>query len=365
MTTTLLLLLLLSAARHAGGPRVGTGTMTWWGMALAAMCETYGTGLTMALAWPVAWRLLGDRLSFARAARRIGTALPWVLLAACTLHHLYGVRLLRRAGDSVPWSAVGPGAVAMGLLAGAAALPVLGAYGLAALALGFFGTHVAYPVQLVALGLAGLGGLAWSSLRAADGETRRWCAVVALLWVASYAAIAVGRGEQLLTHTGSWVQIGAVERYHYSGTALACIGLALLLRSSPAATVLSPTARRVAVLALLGVVTAGAVRNRARIDLHEPQRREVASILAQVRTAVAATPPGGVTRIPLVPFATGTWLMWFPGSAGVFAIAFPTNTLDGRRVVFESINQTLLERAHRGRRLRSLILPKGAPVPAG
>jgi hypothetical protein len=94
-----------------------------------------------------------------------------------------------------------------------------------------------------------------------------------------------------------------------------------------------------------------------------------AGVLAEVRAAVAAAPPGATVEIPNREFgAVGVinvgYRDRFPGTAAVFAIFHPDDVVDGRRVVFTSSDPLVLKGRLAGRRSPALLRELPAPAPA-
>ena len=106
--------------------------------------------------------------------------------------------------------------------------------------------------------------------------------------------------------------------------------------------------------------------NAAPIPRFDDQQRTVDDVLAHVRTAVDAAPPGADVFIANRDFMYSYRLsmqvgqadfpLRYPGWAAIFAIYHPSDVVDGRRVYFVVDDPAKVAAWQRGRRGASLIV---------
>jgi hypothetical protein len=208
--------------------------------------------------------------------------------------------------------------------------------------------------------------LAWAvAAWRAPSRQRATLLAFAALAVAIYGLIAVGRGPlagPLFRKTSA--QVGATPRYHYAPHAvLAVTWCAVLSTLAPGRLA---RGRDVLAVAWGFLLLAGLARNGVHVDRHDASRAEVGRALATLRAAIAAAPPGETVYVENAPLSAFGWLPNTmdqpPGLAGLFIIAFPTDTVDGRVVRFVEPQASEHDLAHRraGRSARLLVEAPGS-----
>ena len=176
-------------------------------------------------------------------------------------------------------------------------------------------------------------GVAWACARSSRERRLEICGFL-LIALASYAAIAVGRGGLMQPQVPALWAVSS-PRYHYVGTIGIVVALCLTLASVPRRERSQGPLLFLAWLALalpLDVLSTRSTESHTGIV----SRRQHRKAESRVRKAVAKRPEGTsvyientgykpVRRLPLVRF---------PGEAAVFVFTFPENEVDGRRVYF-------------------------------
>lgn len=365
MVATILLLVLdqLTRVGAADEPLPPRTAWLWYALLLAGT-TCFGTGIGVALVFPVVLFLL-----LPVAWRQPVVRLAYLALPAVTLGVYFALRQLSGWIEPLPFSeAVHRTAATSGLWnAPAMLLPLLGfAVGGSALGHGFeparfpdartWVTSAAFAV--------GLGLVAWRG----DWKTRRAALAMAALAVGVYAVVAVGRAQVYTMFSVPVARAAAEPRYHYVGTIPVVILLCLVLGQLGRIGWLSAVPRSLLLAAGLGLSLAGYARSTFRIDEHPATRDYVTRTIREIADTVAAAPPG--TTVYLENGATqpviGPWLdVFLPGRAGLFLFVSPADDLlDGRHVRFVERNPKVLEfwAARPGTRLATLLVP---PQPAG
>lgn len=365
LVATIVLLVLERLARlgAAGEPLPRRTAWLWYALLLAGT-TCFGTGIGVALIFPVVLFLL-----LPAAWRQPGVRLAYLALPAVTLVAYFGLRRLAGWIEPLPFSEqVHPMSAASGLLfAPAMLLPLLGvAVGGSALSYFFQPEH--FPdtrtwVTVAALAV-GLGLVAWRG----DWKERRGALAMAVLAVGVYAVLAVGRAQVYTAFNLPLARAAAEPRYHYVGTIPVVILLCLALQQVGRIGWLSAVPRGLLLAAGLGLSVAGYARSNVRIDEHQATRDYVTRTLRGIVDTIEASPPG--TTVYLENGSTnsviGPWLeVFFPGRASLFLLLSPADDLlDGRHVRFVERNPRVLEfwAARPGARLTTLLV---APQPAG
>lgn len=348
MATTCVLAALLMLARTAdAAPRRILAVL----LLLVVAGTSFGVGLGVTMAMPaVAFLLLPPG-----AARRRAVFAFLVLAAATPIAYFGAQNFSTTAYGRSP-------AMAYQLTAqrywmnSLHLLLELFSYGVACLALGM--VHRPLPAGELAIA-GGLFALAAAvMLMRADGRTRGRVLAFLLVAASAYAVVAagramVGRGSRAALMAGS-------PRFHYLAVAALVVAVCLLLMG---------VARRIPRLArvgrvllpawIAGVLVVHAWRGPV-LPGYSYCRTETMQVLADIRSAVAAA-PGENVHIDNRGFKCIGPMLYaarhrFPGWAGVFALYFPTNVVEGRRVYFLESNALALERASRGRRTAGLMV---------
>src|SRR5262249_5872696 len=212
---------------HACDERVpAPATLARWWVLLLAAATCFGTGIALALVFPiVAWLLLPATPAAARAAAVL--ALLWLTVPLLYLadHWLwvrfYGGHPQAVVLGSVQWrEPVAPAEMLAGLLA----------HGIAAVHLGFVWPRADVPAFVWWAVVAGYAAAVAGVLVVGPRSRRRAVLAVLLIATATYAAIATGRGNLYLMFgpTATPFSTAATPRYHYLGTlalvVITCLG---------------------------------------------------------------------------------------------------------------------------------------------
>ena len=355
LATTAALVIFDQVARLAERDRSpGAPTLClWYALALVG-ATSFGVGIGVALVLPFVLLLLLP--ASARAAR------VWVpflsLLAVIPILYVVLIRVYAWV-SAQPLSAIDMAAVLT--LPYLRYIPLI-LFRLIGLGLGrlLFGFVSPAPWEpwisgvLEALLVVWLAAVAWRS----PGQPRRTIAAYALLAIACYGMIVVGRAAFL--YGASAELLATNSRYHYLGLAFLAVLLALGLAQTPAPRWFSRRAQGAAVAAWLAFTLVAFALIGPRVDHHAAARAQVADFIAAVHREVAAQPAGTVVYIrnrsflplpnPLLPPEL------FPGWAAAFTVFFPRDEVDGRRVRFVEPNRAVLGSALRGARTRALLV---------
>ena len=365
MVATILLLILDRLARlGAAGKPLPPRTACLWYALLLAGTTCFGTGIGVALVFPVVLFLL-----LPAAWRQPGVRLAYLALPAVTLAAYFALRQAAEWIEPLPFSEqVHRASAASGLWDAPAMLLPLLAFAVGGSALGHFLEPEHFPDARTWLTIAvfavGLGFVAWRG----DSKARRAALAMAALAVGVYGVVAVGRANVYTTFGVPLARAAAEPRYHYVGTIPVVILLCQALVQIGRIGWLSAVPRGLLLAAGLGLSLAGYARSSFRIDEHRATRDYVTRTTREIVDAVAASPPGTTVYLengntdPVI----GPWLdVFLPGRAGLFLFLAPVDdVLEGRHVRFVERNPRVLEFwAGRPRaRLTTLLV---APRPAG
>jgi hypothetical protein len=336
-----------------GGAVVSPRRAAAWAVALGLGSTCFGTGLGLAAVLPIAtaltlprkqlpWRSAG--ITFLGAAAALGM---YQLFRAYSPEFSAEERLLTSVRALVP--AIPNALVLSGHLL---------AFGTTTLLLGFLGLDRGYP-SAVGSGAAAMAAMAvLAALWIADTSTRRRLLALALLAVAAYGSIALGRVYVVaMANLSLAAAAGNQPRWHYLPIALlaALLSTAFAVLAARGAavrhTVHAGAALWMAARVVLLVVRPLAIQ-------HWPQERaDSAAFVKMVRDRVAATPPGQVALIENRPFGPTRLVPdALIGSVGAFVIFFPDDTVDGRTVRF-AVSEHEWELAQkRGGRVAALVV---------
>lgn len=351
LLTTVVLLLTGSLVGHiTGGRTLSTGRALVWGMAVVIGGACFGSGLGIAIAFPLATVLALPRDQRSGRALAVLAGASFLILAVYALTRQYGSGFEARARElTSPTTALMalPSVITM-----TAQLMGFGAY---ALGVGTLAPDVPPTGWLMGLAVAAAGALAITGWIVADPPMRRAQLALWLLLASVYATTAAGRAA-VIEALGSPVLRAALwPRYQYLALALLVLALSAALRA-----IQSRSAEaRGAVRGAAGVWAAFRllllVVRPPSIDLHANDRTATATALATIRRTVAATPPGAVARIANRPLPTETIPWLFPGWAALFVIHFPDDIVDGRPVRFLVSEEDWARIQARGGRIASLV----------
>jgi hypothetical protein len=205
--------------------------------------------------------------------------------------------------------------------------------------------------------LAGAGFLAvvlGGSLASAPAS-RRAFAALAMLALVAYGAVALGRASFFGVFHYPLSRAATAARYHYIPlallTAVLCLALLPLRTWHARASRALDLAAGTFVLARLSLLAV----HPFPIDHHDAQRHAVEAVLARVRAAALAAPPGAVVRVENQPFPPALIPWLFPGSAGVFLIFDPRDSVAGRQVRFVAAEGDWRLAQERGGRIARLV----------
>jgi hypothetical protein len=348
LATTLLFAVLADLARLQG-PVTPRRALTW-ALVLLVGSTAFGVGLAVGVVFPLAAVLLLPSGALGRRALLILAALAPVVLA--TYAGVWAVRELLYGqsaeavfdliGRVMSWTVVV--GMTLHLMAFATAEVVLGALTGA--------SGYPSPASWAVVGLA-LAVVAVAAARAPADVGRRLAGLI-LLALAAYALIALGRANlyAMVIHYGP-ERSSTVERYHYLGSAVLAVTLAVALAPLAARWRLPTRVWDVALVSVLALGAAVRVLRGMAIDHHDVDRRQAREVLDAVETGIATTPPGGDVYVrnrffqPLF-MVRGPRAVTFPGSAAVFMLFYPENTVDGRRIHFVDGDRNLLHDAKSG-----------------
>jgi hypothetical protein len=309
-----------------------------WGLLLLGASTSFGTGIAITMAMPgIAWLLLPPTPTRWRAT--LGLA----LVAACVAAGYFGLQRLAAYLFSQEQINIAMVAVDQwrAVLWGAWLLMI---HGVTVLLLGPLAHYASiahwceYALTAAALVAVGAG------FAVANAEERRLMIACLLPFGIGYLMIAAGRAVFL-------VQYGprVLEQAHYHYTApltlaiLAAVVLAALSRRW------RPSAAASSVMLALWYVTFAAVQLTAgpAIAHHDTERELADQTLAQIKALVLSRPPGSDVYIRnRLFFGVGPFVLTspetFPGIAGLFAVYYPDQLLEGRRVFFVERNPRVL-----------------------
>ena len=322
--------------------------------ATAVATTSFGVGIGVAVAMPAVAFLL---LPPGRERRR--TVLAFSAFAVATpiayfgLQHLYAATYGGSAGLTFLMAAQRYWQNSVRLTA------ELLFYASACLLFGIAHQPPRYP-SAVATALVGIAALAFAAAFAiASGRARRNILALLLLAIAAYAVIGAGRG--LFARGERIAGLASAPRFHYLGPALVAAALAVALGEvARRVTFLASAGRVVLPLWLAAVFATHALRG----PIPRPfaySRHETTQTLAAIRAAIAKGHPGEAVYIENRGFRSIGLLLYearqrFPGWAGLFAIYFPSNLVDGRRVHFLESDSKVIESAADGRRTAGLLV---------
>jgi hypothetical protein len=351
--------MVLAALAHLGSALAEGGVLaapaaTFCGALLAVGGASFGTGLGIAAAFPAMMLLALPR------RQRPWSGIAILVLAAAAVFALYAVARIRSPDlDARARELLSLHAALAGLPATLLFEMLLIGAGLGMLFLGFLWPDAVAPWAISAVASAVLGIIVPVAWLRSDGQSRRRLLGLAVLVLAAYGAVAIGRTNVLRAVSYSLPTAAEWPRYHYLPLALlailACAVLARLRARSARA------GRLVLYVVALWMAARGfvLVTRPLPIDHHAADRTATEAALGTVRAAVAATPPGGTARIenrpfpPMLPFPG----VVFPGLAGVFVVYFPENAVDGRPVRFVVSAKDWEQAEQRGGRIAALVVP--------
>jgi hypothetical protein len=334
MVATILLVVLDQLARLAAtGERLPPRWACLWYVLLLLGTTCFGTGIGVALVFPVILFLL-----LPAAWRQPGVRIAYLALPAVTLAVYFGLRTLSG------WIQPLPLPESMQLMAARTGLrdvplmllPLIGfAVGGAGLGHAFDpGKFVdARTWVMIAALVLGLGLAAWRG----DWRTRRTMIAMAALAVSVYGVVAVGRAHMYIVFAYPLAKAATEPRYHYVGTIPIVILICQVLQQIGRIGWLSAIPRSLLLAVGLSLQMGMYLLSGFQIDQHPSTRAYVTRTFEEMRDAVAASPAGttvyienGETQTVLGPMLR----MFLPGRAGLFLFLSPDDRQDGRPVRF-------------------------------
>lgn len=359
MVAGFMLFLLAQLAQVADGRPVGRYAPALWCLLLLAACTSFGVGIGLTLMFPlVAFLLLWESPS----RRRV--VLTFCVLAV-VVPALYFA--LTRLTTIIYQPRTAPLFLETNPVTNAIMLAHIVACGIATLLVGQFAPDLAYPslaaYAVIALFVAGLAAALWT----APPPIKRRLLVCIILALGCYGIIVAGRAS-FFAAAGRPQAFIRPGRYHYAPPIPLAIALCLLLAYADKRFTLRPEAKTGLLLGYMFLIGLAYARFGKPINNHNQARRETDGVLAAIRQAIDATPPGQNVYIEHRPFQSlGPIFVMrqdiFPGNAGVFVIFYPENVVDGKPVFFATTNSKLLSAAKEGHRTATLIVepPPTAP----
>ncbi len=358
---TIFLGVLLSLARLAGRHAdIPPRTAIVWLLLLLAGTTCFGTGIAIALAFPVVLFALSDE-----AWRRPGVRWAGGLLPLATIGLYVALRRLYPYIAPLSWQETFQEQVALSGLASAPAMAfhLLG-FSLTATLLGFFAPTTSYSARTTAIALTiFVAGLAFVVARG-DRRTRRIAFAMLAVAAAIYGLVAAGRAALYAAIEVPAAKAATVARYHYAGSIPVVVLLTLLVQQLGRLPVLR-SAPRAAVLAVAlaigayGFASAGSPVTQLRTQCRDYFVETMQGIAYDVRAATPGDPvyldnrttPRFVLGITLPEEA-------FPGRAAVFLLAQRSEAMDGRKVRFVEHDEDVLSyyRARPQSRLARLLV---------
>lgn len=339
--------LLWHLARLADGARLSAWAPMGWALLLLGAITSFGIGIGVALAMPLAaWLMLP-----AGPTRRV--AVPVLLGIALFAVGLY---FAMARSFALPGSRSGGFLASPGYWA-----PVTGfvahlfGYATVRALTGTLPAAVPYPGPAAAALAAGGVGVLVTAMAIGPREMRRRTLALLIVAAGGYGLIAVGRAVFL----GGGAAAGRVNRYHYFGLAL--VVAALCVAASALATRWRASQRlRDGILGLaIAALVVGWARSPQRIDHHDETARQAQAALQSIDRAIDAVPSGQSVFVSNPPFAglgpLYTAKTVFPGWAGLFVIHHPDNMVRGRPVYFIEPDWKVRE-TMRGRRTAGLLV---------
>lgn len=347
-----LLLILLSADRAADLAVRPVLLVLWYALALgAATC--FGTGIALAMVLPVVLALLlpGWRRAW-RSRLPLISLLIVVPLLYFALHKLYQIAFaVQGVRDPFQRMIESLGSVPTGMVRTLA-------FAMFRLLLRPLPVESAFPAAYFMLGATALA-LALYAWRA-PSLVRRRIAACLVLAVACYGVVVMARLFRVYDMPASVMDSDG--RLHYAPLIPLTILLAFLWQA------LSARLPQVSGLAVGVLCIALALPSIGPVPVDERcigTGYHLKKALMRIAVTMRMAPPEQMDIvIPNRRFPPSPMSVVFPGWAGVFAIFYPSNTVNGRRVVFIENDPQVVDWAQRGRRSRTLLIPPPPEVPS-
>jgi len=355
---TLMLWLVWRLLEVADGRPCSRSAPLRWSLLLWATAACFGTGFAMGLAMPaVVWLLLPPSPTRRRLVITFAVAMLILVPIYVALEQVYAQR-----GGTPALSNFAIAWIGLWQQRFLFVYHLLGV-GIPSLLLGGLFLPAEYPGAIASACMAVFAAALLAALGLASQILRRRMLAALLLALAAYGMIAVGR-----SFFADVVGLGTVvrpTRYHYSAPVGLALALAVILRVLGDGVVW----RRAAVGALSAVwVAAIGLANVVAappIDLYARAQHRVDVTLAEIGARIAAAPPGQPVYIPnrrFYPYAMPGVELRFPGLAALYAIYFPDDVVDGRRIFFVESDPKVFAATRTGRRSATLVVaPEAVP----
>jgi hypothetical protein len=357
VVATVLLVVLDQVSRLARPGDVPSGlALVLWPMLFAAGAALFGTGIALAIVAPVVIFLL-----LPPSRRRLGVCAVLLVLAL-------GLRPAYRGLIAWHDQLTGSGSGIFVLYTTLGGLNYRGpilvmfghlmSYGITSLVLGF-AKVTSFPGAISIAVTTAYAVATVVAFTLAPPRMRRVILALLILSAACYGVIAAGRA--MYTRAPNLAYAASLARYHYVGTVPLALLLCVIMSQLTEGFRHRGTLFATVILVWLSAATVLYARTPPFIDLHPAARTETMHTLARIRGAIASVPPGSEVRIPNQGFRSIGPLLFhsrseFPGWAAIYAIFFPTNVADGRRVYFTDGDDAVLRAARHGRRTADLIV---------
>jgi hypothetical protein len=335
------------------GRPAGVGTLSGCGALVLVVATSFGVGLGVALGLPVVAALL---LPGARGRTRVVLLFCAMTVAAFLLY--WGL-------IDLSWRLFGPFPhlpITAALRVPRALLKLfalLAGNGIVSLLAGPFVRHVvAAPSAWWTIVGVWVATVAVALVCASTSERRVILAGVALA-AACYVAFAGGRAP----YYAQGIPFEQEARYQYTATVGLALATTAVLTWAGARVRLAARSVTGAVLAFAVLLVVGVIRFRPPINDHGRERHETEAVIAAIRAEIASAPRGADAYLENRPFmAVGPVIATagmpsFPGWAAVFAIFFPDDTVDSRRVHFVS-DAPIVQAGRQGRRSATLLVER-------
>ena len=306
-----------------------------WYLLLLAGTSCFGTGIGVALAFPAVLFLLRPQ-----TLRQPGLSLAFVSLVVVVPALYFGFWRLYALWVPLTMSEAILQHVALSHFVPIADMVRhLFAYAITGVLQSFYFNGKAYPGTASQIATAVYLGTLLIVLIASDGATRRRLAALACLALAVYLLIAMGRSNMYVLLHMEPADSAKQVRYHYVGMLPLTIGLAVMLAQVARWAGLPGLLPASLVVAWLAVIGPEYVRNGFFIDQRPMIRSWVRQQQKTIASRIDGAPPGAdvyLENIEAPLFMMGPMLHQaeFPGLAGIFVLTYPTNVVEGRRIVF-------------------------------
>lgn len=352
LVATVMLFLLYDLGRIADGRPLRRWAPLLWCALLLAACTSFGSGIGLTMAIPVAAFLL-----LPPSTTRTRVVLTFAALAVIVPGLYFG---LTRITTTIYMPRTAPLFFEPNPVTNLLMLANIVGWGIASLVVGQAAAVLDYPSLFAYVVIALFGAGVVVTLLTAPGPLRRRLLACLVLCLGCYGIIVLGRAA-FFAMAGRPQAFIRPSRYHYVAPIPLAIALCLILAHAGQRYALRPALKNGLLVAWIAVAGVLYYRFGKPIDHHPHARRETDAVLATIRDAIDAGSSQGV-YIPNKPFQSlGPIFVsrqdLFPGWAGVFVMFYPDNTVGGKPVFFVTTDEKALAAAREGRRTATLIVP--------